>query len=293
MYIGTKQTSEMKNWSAPILVILFLVPVLAEAQSFYNFTKDRSLLLTGGIGTTSYFGDLKDPGDLLDARFNLSAGLQHYFYPRLSVRSELSMFMLRGDDESSEDAARRRRNLSFKSTNFELNAVGIIDLVPRPRRFHQRSKYNAYGFLGIGVMYMNPKAELDGETYALQPLRTEDKSYSRFQFVVPYGIGGRMKVSPFLDLGVEASWRITFTDYMDDVSTEHPDKSGWTDPIRIELSDRSEDPKYYPGAVRGDPRDNDQYFFLQVKASYYLPRNFLFGDTQRKLNTVKRKAYRR
>ena len=50
---------------------------------------------------------------------------------------------------------------------------------------------------------------------------------------------------------------------------------------------------YQPGAIRGDPKDNDNYHLLQLRIEYYLPENFLFGDYYKKLYTVRRKAYRR
>jgi hypothetical protein len=281
----------MKKGIPIILALLF--PLIACAQSFYSFQKERSLLLTGGLGTSSYFGDLKDPGDLIDPKGSFSIGLQHYFYPRISARSELSVITMKGDDKSSNDPSRQVRNLSFKATNFELNTVGIVDLFPLGRRFYQRPQFNAYGLLGIGLLYMNPKAELNGETYALQPMRTEDVKYSRFQFVIPYGFGARVKVNPFLNIGIESSWRLTFTDYIDDISTVHPDKTGW-DPIRSQLSDRSEGQIFEPGHIRGDPKDNDNYYLLQLKIEYYLPENFLFGDYYKKLYNVRRKGiYRR
>jgi hypothetical protein len=99
-------------------------------------------------------------------------------------------------------------------------------------------------------------------------------------------------VNPFLNVGIEGAWRLTFTDYIDDVSTVHQDKTGW-DPIRAQLSDRSEGMIFEPGHVRGDPEDNDGYYLLQLKIEYYIPENFLFGDYYKKLYNVRRKAYRR
>lgn len=270
------------------VVVMLIIPVLTNAQTFYAYGSQlRSLLLTGGIGTSSYFGDLKDPGVAIDAKPTLNIGLQNYFHPRISARAELTMFTLKGDDASSDAPTRQVRNLSFKSTNFELNVVGIVDLFPpMGRRFYQRPNFNAYGFAGVGVMYMNPKAELNGETYALQPLRTENVSYSRIQPVIPYGLGIRIKVNPFMNIGIESGWRLTFTDYVDDVSTVHPDKTGW-DPIRAQLSDRS-DVGFKPGHVRGDPDKNDAFHTLMLKFEYFLPNNFLFGDQYKKLYNMRR-----
>lgn len=281
-----------------ILLLFILAPVLASSQTFYAVRKERSLILVGGVGTASYFGDLKDPGDLIDVKPSISAGLQFYFTPRISLRSELTYFTIKGDDASSDDQSRVNRNLSFTSSNFELNAVGIVDLLPLGRRFYQRPGANIYGLVGVGLMYMNPKAEYNGEKYALQPLRTEDVSYSRFQPVIPYGLGVRFKAGPFFNIAIESTWRKTFTDYVDDVSTAHPDKAGWTDPIRVALSDRrvegnSELSPYAPGARRGDPGKDDAYHLLMLKVEYYLPNNFLFKNPYRKLYNTKRRAYYR
>lgn len=281
-----------------ILLLFLLTPVLASSQTFYAVRKERSLILVGGMGTASYFGDLKDPGDLIDVKPSISAGLQFYFTNRISVRSELTYYSIKGDDASSSDPSRKDRNLSFKSGNLELNAVGIVDLLPLGRRFYQRPRINLYGLAGIGVTYMNPKAEYNGEKYALQPLKTEDVTYSRIQPVIPYGIGVRIKAGPFFNIGIESTWRKTFTDYLDDVSTVHPDKSGWTDPVRIALSDRRvegnpELSPYQPGKRRGDPNDDDAYHLLMLKVEYYLPDNFLFKDPYRKLYNTKRRPYSR
>jgi hypothetical protein len=272
-------------------------PFFVEAQSFYAIRRDRSLILSAGTGTSTYFGELKDADISLkpDPSANLNVGLQYFFSNRIALRTELNWFQLRGSDEKTVNIT---RNLSFTSNNYELNAAGLVNLFPNGHRFYQRSSINFYGFLGVGVLYMNPKAELNGKKYALQPLRTEDKSYSRIQFVVPYGIGAKVKAGPFFNVALEGGWRLTFTDYMDDVSTVHPDKTTWTDPIRIALSDRrlEGNPDLPPSTIeqtkRGNPEKKDSYFLLNIKVEYYLANNFIFGNANsRKLYKQKRKSY--
>jgi len=101
-----------------------------------------------------------------------------------------------------------------------------------------------------------------------------------------------MKAGPFFNVALEGGYRLTFTDYLDDVSTVYPDPASFTDPIAAALSMRYEDP-VPPGTQRGDPNQNDGYFLLNIKVEYYLPKNFLFDDNQRKLYRSKRKAYYR
>lgn len=276
-----------------------LLPLLADAQSFYSFGNNRKYIASFGLGTSSYFGELKNPGDYLDTRPTINLGLQFFANERISLRGELIYFSLKGTDALADDQARVNRNLSFTSNNFELSATGAFNIFPLlGSRYYQRPNINFYGFGGVGLMFMNPSATLDGKKHALQPLRTEEVRYSRFQPVIPYGFGVRIKASPLLNVVVESGWRVTFTDYMDDVSTVHPDKSGWTDPIRIALSDRRVEgnPELAPasvGAKRGNPEKNDNYYLLTLKVEYYLPGTFLSGDPYKKLYNTKRKAYYR
>src|SRR5687768_6319945 len=135
---------------------------------------------------------------------------------RIYVRSEFSWVTFSGRDAESSEGGKTRRNLSFTSSNYELNVVGLVNLIEHRGRFYQRPNYNVYGFLGLGGLYFNPKAELNGQKYALQPLMTEGVKYSRFTVVIPFGLGGKMKLTPFVNLALEAGWRKTFTDYIDD-----------------------------------------------------------------------------
>lgn len=289
----------MKQNALVFLLFLLLTPFFADAQSFYAIRRERSLILTGGLSSSSYFGELKNDGELIDAKPAVTVGLQYYFTPIISARTELTYFTLKGSDADADDPGRTIRNLSFTSGNVEWNFVGMVNLFPMGRKFYQRPRFNLYGFAGIGLMYMNPKAEYEGKKYALQPLETEGVHYARVQPVIPYGLGVRVKAGPFFNVCVESGWRTTFTDYMDDISTVYPDRSTWTNPIRIALSDRRQelDSSLEPasaGSKRGNPDKNDSYYFLTLKIEYYLPSNFMAKHNQRrKLYNSKRKAYYR
>lgn len=224
-----------------ICVLLFfvgLIPEMAFGQSFYAIRRERTIIGTIGTGVSSYFGDLKDSKRSLDAKLNITGGLQFYVTDRIALRADLTYFRLEGSDSKANDPDLRKRNLSFVADNFELAVTGAVNLLPNGRRFHQRPVANIYGFGGVGLLYSNPKAELDGKKHALQPLQTEGIKYSRIQPVIPLGLGVRFMLNPFFNVSLEAGYRFTFTDYLDDVSTVHPDKSGWdTNSVRFKLSD--------------------------------------------------------
>ena len=273
--------------------LLVLVGVVAEAQSFYAIRRSRSFIFSAGTGTSTYFGELKSKGGYIDPRINMNAGLQYFVIPQVALRGEVAWFQLAGDD-SDANGAHARRNLSFVSNNFEASITGALHLKPMNFRYYQRPPFNAYIFTGVGLLYFNPKAELDGSMHALQPLMTEDIAYKRTQIVVPFGAGIKVKGGPFFNFVLEGGYRKTFSDYLDDVSTVHPDKSTWTNPVRIALSDRGPEidaaPRA-PGAVRGNPDKKDGYFLMNFKVEYYLPASF--GSPKPQSYRKKRRPYNR
>lgn len=286
----------MKKGVLLAVSVISLLPYFTDAQSFYAIRRERTLIAVAGTGTSSYFGELKNDGEYIDPKLNIAFGLQQYFSNRISARVEFTYFTLRGDDANADDGgSRTRRNLSFTSGNFELSATGMVNLFPNGHRFYQRATVNFYPFAGLGLAFINPRAELDGTKYALQPLRTEGVKYSRLQPVIPFGLGARLKMGPFFNLSIEGGWRLTFTDYLDDVSTVYPDLSTLESDIARQLSMRYAEPPRpdMTGFKRGNPEKNDAYFLLNAKIEYYLPYNFFAGDSNRKLYKNKRRNYRR
>lgn len=256
--------------------LLVLVTVVAEAQSFYAIRRTRSLILSGGIGTSTYFGELKNDGDYIDAKPNLTVGAQYFLNPRLALRAEVTWFQLSGDDAEADSPSRVQRNLSFLANNFETSVTGAYSLRQNAYRYYQRPPFNVYAFAGLALLYSNPTAELNGERHALQPLQTEGIKYSKLNLAIPFGLGIRVKAGPFFNVAIEGGYRKTFTDYLDDVSTVHQDKTGW-DPIRAALSDRRPElgiSPYEVGKIRGNPAKDDGYFLLNIKLEYYLPTQF-------------------
>jgi Domain of unknown function (DUF6089) len=281
---------------------LFLVSILGisgiaqlgYSQSFYATRRDRNFLISVGSGTANYYGEMVNPGEFGTLKPNIAIGAEYYMTNRISIRSELTWFQLSGNDAQADDD-RVERNLSFTSNNIELSVLGAVNLSPMGLRFYQRSKLNLHAFAGIGVLYFNPKAEYQGQKYALQPLQTENKKYSRVQPVIPLGFGARIKLDPFFNILVEAGYRITFTDYLDDASsTRYPDGSLLKSDLARALSDRRVEIGTQPSnptqvGKRGNPEENDGYFITNITLQYYLPK-MMFAKYNKMYN-AKRKWY--
>jgi Domain of unknown function (DUF6089) len=292
----------------PIAVVfLVLVTELSFGQSFYAIRRERSVIATVGTGTAHYFGELVNPKTVGKYRPNIVIGGEYFLTNRISARAELSWFMIAGDDADA-NSDRVQRNLSFFSHNFELTTTGTISLFKNGTRFYQRPILNLYGFGGVGFLYFNPKTRYNGEVVALAPLETENKKYSRAIPVIPFGLGLKVKYGPFFNIILEAGYRLTFTDYLDDISQrEFPDAADLSSNLAIALSDRRAE-RYikkglpvpavydrnspnYSNVVRGNPDTNDGYILFNVKVQYYLPVEL--ANTQRKLYNQKRKQYRK
>ena len=298
------------------LLTLLLVPAWGFSQSFYNLQRTRNATYYGGTGVSGYFGELTNPNQMRPVRYTINFGGEYFFARNFSLRAEFNWFRLRGTDAIANSGPDDRvaRNLSFFSNNKELSLAGTINLLPLPKRFDRRAAVNIYGFAGIGLLVMNPKTKMEGQTYTLWRYQTEGVKYSRLQPAFPAGIGVRVKFMQVFSIVAEGGYRFLLTDYLDDVSGL-PDQNGvatkgrYPDPSKlnggtsgdkemaIKLSDRRKeyDPAStfdYKFGVRGNPSTNDGYFLFNVKLEYYLPTEFEPFKID-KLRTVRYRGGRR
>lgn len=282
------------------LTISILVPLLlligtdAIAQTFYNVggsyksrlsTARVSTAITAGFGANYYVGDLTDNSFSSGIRIspNFSAGLQQRINDRVHLRAELLWYQIAGADSLSSEFGKVERNLSFRARNIELSLVGIFHFINKSSNAEGRAGFVPFAIFGFGVTTNDPKAELNGDLYSLRPLALEGEQYGKYAFVMPMGGGVRTKINDAFDVSLEGSYRVTFTDYLDDVSTVYIQHTEFP---AVSLSDRSITQPKVVGDQRGDPSNKDGYFIMSIKVQYYLPNN-LFSEG---IGTKKQKA---
>lgn len=262
--------------SVLILTGFLLCTEIVCSQGFYSQNRSRDLVLSIGSGTTHYYGDLAKPGDHSNIKPNLAIGARYNFYQRFSVASELTWFMLVGNDNT--DPTKEIRNLSFQSHNLELSATINVSLFEEDNRFYQRRPVNPYIYGGIGLVNYNPTAKLEGERYNLKKLNTSGEDYSGFTAAFPVGGGVKFKINPLFNIVVDGGYRFLLTDNIDDVSSGiYPEPASFTNTTARLLSDRTWET--LPAGVptwaeqgkefRGDPSDKDGYFIFNIKFEYY------------------------
>ncbi len=200
---------------------------------------------------------------------------------RLNLRIGLQYGRISGSDATAKDPERVERNLSFQSDLFELSVMEEIHLLKFGE--YERRRFTPYAFLGIAGFYFNPKAEYQGQLYALQPLGTEGQGMPGFgerylltQLAIPMGGGLKFKIGSGSVLSLEVGGRKLFTDYLDDVGGSYVDLNvlaAGNGQLAAALSNRGaeltgKEPINFPtGTPRGGPA-KDWYFFSTVSFAW-------------------------
>lgn len=257
-----------------LCLLLIMIPAhRLTSQSFYRYQRAGQWNIYGGAGLTKYFGELSDEKKLGDINPYLTLGINIPLKTRWSLRPEISYYRISAaDSDLLSSDSRHQRNLSFRSDNFELCGLLVYGLHAPDQRL-KRSKLRPYVQAGLGITYINPRAQLNNRWHALQPLETEGVSYSKFQLVVPLGFGLGVQVSSRWQLALEMNYRFTFTDYLDDVSTRYRDSGSFSDPLAAMLADRRPEiglDKAPAGSTRGNSKTNDGYLLFGFKAFHQL-----------------------
>lgn len=248
----------------------------------------QSAQLGFSIGGSNYFGDLDFPNEINNLKnTDVSFGLfyRQEFTDRLSLRGNIAIVNINADDTkvipNELDPAtiiQINRNLNFQNTILEFS--GLVEF-----KFLKAGGIDLFVVGGIGVFKHSPKALFNGNLISLQELGTEGQGlpgfpapYSLTQFSVPVGGGIYKNISDRFAIQIEVLGRVTFTDYLDDVSTQYVNQLELGDfggPLTVELADPwigplAEKPSLDPtgSRVRGNPNLNDYFFTTTVSGIY-------------------------
>lgn len=270
-----------------ILSFFLCASVAVLAQDFLSWKlNDRYFTAQAGLGFASYRGELQHTGKVQSEVSNLSLGLEARLLSKIGLRAELGYYSIRGNDTHAADSSyEKQRNLSFEARNWELSLQGIFYMRKYHDVYYKRWQLDPYLMAGVGVTLISPTASFAEQQIKLFDLETEGVDYSRITAIIPLGAGLKFRVNPFLNFITEITYRFTFSDYLDDVSTRYP--STYPDLTTELLSNRKNeievinedayDNLLIPGGPRGDSSNKDAYLFLNFKLEFYLPPGFLRG----------------
>ena len=270
-----------------ILLSILLLPLCLNAQYWEVgvFT-----------GASNYNGDFSERGIKMNETHFAYGGIMRFNMNRhLTIKGNIIKGMISGSDENAKKYYHRQwtRNLSFRSTVLDIGIQPEFNILGY-RTNHFTYKSSPYIFAGVSLLRFNPQAYYNEKWTNLQPLGTEgqflnvpeyqERRYKLTQIVIPIGLGWKYSIGRNLNLGCEFSARKTFTDYLDDVSTNYVDLrdllyrngqiavklSNRTGEVNDELIEKTMDDS------RGSPDAKDWYYFAGITLTYsLLPRGCL------------------
>lgn len=278
-----------------LIVIFFFAAFSSHAQSL-SYGKVE---LGAGVGPLFFLGDLGGNigkgttlvKDINMPTTNISFGAYFNVYPTewLGFRVAFNHGKLEGADslvneKGGDESYRKARNLHFRSPMTEVfAAMELYPTVFLEQYDGLAGKFRPYGLLGVGIFKFNPQTQYyspNGTTrwVDLKPLRTEGegmseypnkKEYKSTSLEIPMGVGFKYYVTDNMYLGMELLHRKTFTDYIDDVSTDYINPSLFDKYLAPEdavvakqVNNRAIGilSRSLPDDQRGQPKNNDSFF---------------------------------
>lgn len=283
-----------------LFVIGLLLPGIVSAQRYRQRWKSYRSEIHFGVGPSNFLGELGGADQIgtnyfkdlefSETRLAISAGLRYKLSQMFSLNTHLTYGKVSGSDNLTKEFFRNYRNLDFKTNIWEANTNLEFAFIREQVGHRYRLKgvrgqrgfeMSAYGFVGVGVFYFNPKGSYGDQFVKLQSLGTEGqgisstrKKYSKVQLCIPLGIGFKYSFDRRWGIGLEYGIRKTFTDYIDDASKTYYDNNAilaQSGAVAAAMADKSD--KEFPyitaaGQQRGDPRDKDTYMFAIISINY-------------------------
>jgi hypothetical protein len=296
-----------------LCAILYLLmpfqPVHAQYYYFNDKYYDHPVVFEAGIsgGLMNSFTDLggkkgigKDFIKDLNWKFarpSYGVYIMATYQGAVSLRIEGTFGEVKGYDSvlrsvKETTTGRYERNLSFKSRISEIQLAAEVHPLYIFKKEDTEPPISPYVVGGVGYFSFDPQAFLNGQWYALHPLRTEGQGFAEYPDRKPYelnqinfslGGGVRYEVSPQFNARLEINHRILRTDYLDDVSTTYIDPALFYDYLPLNRAAVAEQISYRGDEVnpndmypihrqRGDPKDKDAYFTMHLKLGFVLGR---------------------
>ena len=282
-------------------------PLSASAQYYFHNNQyyDNDWIVEagttlGGMNALTDLGENKGMGRFYK-QTNLSGGFYFagMYRSMIGIRLEGCIGSVEEADsiQNNKSAAnfQNTRNLSFQSKINDIHVGVEFHPLFLPSLLFNRDQpplLSPYVLAGVGFFSFDPKAQFNGQWYSLQPLRTEGQGFPGYRDRKPYslqqrnyhvGAGIRAEITDLLVARLEMDYRILSTDYLDDVSQTYIDPTLFFQNLPAgqailasQLFFRGDEltppSSYTPNSGRGNAKDKDGYFTLQLKIGVMLGR---------------------
>ncbi len=244
-----------------LIAVLIMISNIANAQNWH---------VAGKFGLGSYKGDIKPSGGLKQSNIGWGIGARYDVSEHIIGRIFFNATKLKADDAISNNAAQQNRNLNFTAKLRE------VELGAQYQIFSLNQKWwTPYVFAGVSVFGAKPyTTNAAGTKVYLQSLGTEgqgiagfNKKYKTTNLAFVYGVGGEYALGEDVKVGIEAGFRYTGTDYIDDVSGAY---ANYTTLLTgngaqsVAMAYRGAGTYPTAGTPRGSSTNKDKFYFIQL-----------------------------
>jgi hypothetical protein len=186
-----------------------------EAQNFKNQEMDAKNMAFFGIGPAMFYGD--NGGDYPSMKFpvspNITAGYTRAMLPFMSVRMTTGWQRMVSWDGFS-DAIKENWTEKGQAASFSGSAL-YLDIMPQFSLFTvenlgNRPKFNMYGGLGIGALFVNRSQQVFNSNGPDQSSRV-----STITVHIPMRAGASYVIDELYNISLESTLLKTFADDLD------------------------------------------------------------------------------
>lgn len=267
---------------------VFLTAIILMLTNPGAFSQKWEIGVGGGV--SYYVGDLNPTGHFKFPGPSVTIFGKRILTNRWALRAGIQYFRIEANDEAGDFAYQQVRNLNFSSNVFEVHVAAELNFFPfgiNQRSYKEKIKtWTPYFVMGIGAYYYQPETFANGvQITDISGMGTEGqgttayperKPYSKVMPCVPFGLGVKFNIKDKFTIAAEYSMRVTFNDYLDDVSSDY----GINNQILAEhgqlaadISDQSKG-DYAANSndfyQRGIKTDWDWYGYLGVSLIFYI-----------------------
>jgi len=210
------------------------------------------------LGGSYYMGELNPRKHFAEVT-SPAIGIYHdaHINSRYSWRTIATFGKLKANDNLTEIGLNNYRNLQFETNIYELSGQIHFNFLPYGSSITKKP-FTPYIFVGLAIFHVNPHVSSIGSDTLSTALPKEDYTRTLTSVSMPFGLGFKA-IFGTISLGIEWSFRKTFTDDVDGVDNQYS------------IGNINDEPEQYPqpkGFQKGTFNTFDWYSYAGITISF-------------------------
>lgn len=237
-----------------VKVITAVVAILSVSNSLFGQSGEFGLFLGG-----SYYNGEFNPSKHIVSVIKPAGGIFYdaHINARYTFRTIATVGELFGSDDMFDTGLNNFRDLEFKARVIDLSGMIMFNFINFGNSFTEKP-YTPYIFAGLSIFNVNPEITSLNSDSASTAFPKQTGSSNLTSIAFPFGAGFKA-IFGNLTLGLEWSFRKTFTDKVDGLENQYDTGNVNGDPIQYNQPQ---------GFQQGMFNTNDWYSFIGFTLSY-------------------------